>query len=240
MEEFSADIDVLTQILKEKYPNDDIIVRWHDKYCHEYYQLIQQHVWKPDALQSKYNDLKMENDDLKMEFNNLKTEFNKLKELSSKKCTSHQKPSTSNQGHNTSRQNRTSYTTIKTRIQESFSEDRKITGECACKVSSITECVETLKQLDKLVHSDKRTILLNTVYRGEVLKALKKLSSKTGSLINILADHGIKYSLTHCNFFIRFCDFAKQHKNIVKCSLSIEYIRKHFKQVKQIFIELGW
>lgn len=102
METFSADIDVLTQKLKEHYPNDDMIVNWHNIYCKA---LIQQHVCKPDVLQCKDNDLETEFNKLKMEFKKLK-----LKE-SSKKCTS--QPSMSNQGHKTSMQNRTTHTNIK-------------------------------------------------------------------------------------------------------------------------------
>lgn len=47
-----------------------------------------------------------------------------------------------------------------------------------CKMSSITECVETLKQLEKLIHSDTRTIILKILNKGEVLKTLTNISSK--------------------------------------------------------------
>lgn len=87
MEGFSVDVDVITHMLREKYPNDDIIVQWNENYFSTYYQLVKQCVWHQTSYNENINDIKME-------FNELNTECNKLCEVYCKN-TLKENPSTS-------------------------------------------------------------------------------------------------------------------------------------------------
>ena len=70
--ELSADLDVLTQILSDRYSNDPDVGQWIAKYSGIYYGRIQQYLWNSSDLQrefstlkEQYEKLKTENDDLR-------------------------------------------------------------------------------------------------------------------------------------------------------------------------------
>ena len=48
--ELSADLDVLTQLLSERYSNDPDVGQWIAKYSGIYYGRIQQYLWNPSDL----------------------------------------------------------------------------------------------------------------------------------------------------------------------------------------------
>ena len=64
IQEFAADLDILTQKLRERYSYDLDVKQWSDKYFGHYYGLIQQYLWNPSGLQRKISSLKEQNDKL--------------------------------------------------------------------------------------------------------------------------------------------------------------------------------
>lgn len=127
---------------------------------------------------------------------------------------------------------------VKKILRESFSQDRRITGECEIDISSEDACLTTFKRLDALIKSDKRNILLNSSLQGRVLKHLKTSLKKSGSFIKALQDKQISISLSHCNFLIAFHDLVNKYPNIIQCSLELRFFIKNLKIVKEVAAEV--
>ena len=49
---------MLTQKLRERYSYDPDVKQWNDKYCGQYYGLIEQYLWTPSDLQREFSHLK--------------------------------------------------------------------------------------------------------------------------------------------------------------------------------------
>ena len=82
--------------------------------------------------------------------------------------------------------------------------------------------------LNNLINSDKRNTILNSIYKGQILKEKTKHS-----------EHGFSFFII-LQFLIRLHNFVEKHDNILKCALRLEFIRKNFTMLKQAFQELGW
>lgn len=112
---------------------------------------------------------------------------------------------------------------VKKALKQSYSTERRITGECEIDTSSEEACVSAYKKLDDLIKSDKRNILLNSSHQGRVLKHLKSTMKKKGSFIKALQDKQISISLSHCNFLIAFHELTNTYPKIVQCSLELRF-----------------
>ena len=71
------------------------------------------------------------------------------------------------------------------RLQQAYSADLRVTGEYKINVSSKEACVQSYKELQKLIDSDKRNVLLNSAKQGHVLKHLKTNLEKSVSFFKI-------------------------------------------------------
>ena len=67
IQEFAADLDMLAQILKARYSYDPDVKQWSDKYCGQYYGLIQQYLWNLSDLQREFSSLKSKTTNNKQE-----------------------------------------------------------------------------------------------------------------------------------------------------------------------------
>ena len=87
------------------------------------------------------------------------------------------------------------------RLKQAYSEDRRVTGDYETNVSSKEACIHLYKELQKLIDSDKRNVLLNSAKQGQVLKHLKTSLEKGVSFLKSIEEKEISISLSHCNFF---------------------------------------
>ena len=213
--------------------------QWIAKYSGIYYGRIQQYLWNPSDLQREFSTLKEQYEKLKTENDDLRKQLRRQQNPMPKK----QRPSTS-KTQKAATSKKVKYIKIKKTIEDSFSEDRRITGEFTYTQSTATmnDCFDALKILDNLIDSDKRNIVLNSIHKGEVLRDLKGKTKQSG-LLNVLRERGfssVNYSLPYCNFLIRLHNFAEKHDNILKCALGLKFIHINFAILKQAFQELGW
>ncbi|XP_053376375.1 uncharacterized protein LOC128547478 [Mercenaria mercenaria] len=220
IQEFLRAIDHITKYLSNTYPGDPEIKKWNELYCKNYHQLIQQHI----KLQEDNERLEQNILALQLQLTTLQEENNEPKQNTS---------NTTKKAHR--------YQEIKTKIEKSFSEDRRITGEITPgELPTVDKCVETLTNIDKLISSDKRNIIFNSCNKGYALKKLKVLAKeRRKGLMETLKNYDFNYPLSHCNFLIRFYVFTMEH-NILKCALSVEYIRRNFTIIQQVFNDKGW
>ena len=95
----------------------------------------------------------------------------------------------------------TSFTSKRDKVKKnllstySSSSERRLTDD----ISSEEECIKSYKELEQLIRSDKRNILLNSANQGRVLKHLKTTMKNKGLFIKCLCDKEIFISLSHCN-----------------------------------------
>ena len=127
---------------------------------------------------------------------------------------------------------------VRKRLRESFNEARRITGEYEINISSEEACVSSFKELQALIISDKKNILLNSAKQGQVLKHLKSNMRGKGSFVKCIQTNEIMISLSYCNFLISFSELANQYPQIVQCSLELKYIMTHLKQIKLVIAEV--
>lgn len=125
---------------------------------------------------------------------------------------------------------------IKKIIFSAFSSERRVTGEYQVYISSEQACVKSYNELDILIRSDKRNILLNSARQGQVLKHMKTTMRNKGSIIKCLCDKEILISLSHCNFFIAFYELTEKYPQILQCAL--EFFTMNFKIVKEVAPEV--
>ena len=71
---------MLTQKLRERYSYDPDVKQWNDKYCGQYYELIQQYLWNPSDLQREISTLKEQNDKLQTENRDIKEQLKQEKQ----------------------------------------------------------------------------------------------------------------------------------------------------------------
>ena len=84
---------------------------------------------------------------------------------------------------------------VKKILISSYSNEKRVTGEYKVDISSEDACIRSYKELEQLIRSDKRNILLNSAYQGHVLKHLKTNMKNKGSFIKCLFDKEISISL---------------------------------------------
>ena len=163
----AKDIDTLTCLLRERYPDDTDLKLWINVYCEKHYPVLEDYIRNPSELQREYNKLKEELKSIQTRYIQLQEDYKSLQE----------KLKTTKQSSSTPRQ--TQYDIIKKQIQQSISDDRRTTGEFSYnQQSTIENCFESLKTIDKLIKSDKRNIILNSAQKGQILKDIKKLNKK--------------------------------------------------------------
>ena len=127
---------------------------------------------------------------------------------------------------------------VKKILISSYSNEKGVTGEYNVDISSEDACIRSYKELEQLIRSDKRNILLHSAYQGHMLKHLKTNMKNKGSFIKCLFDKEISISLSHCNFLIAFFELAEKYPNICQCSLELRFFTKHFKIVKEVVPEV--
>ena len=127
---------------------------------------------------------------------------------------------------------------IKKILNSSYTPERRLTGVHELDTSSEEACIKSYKDLEKLIRSDKRNILLNSVNQGRELKYLKTTMTNKGSFIKSLCDKEISISLSHCNFLIAFYELTEKYPQIVQGALELRFFTKHFKIVKEVAPEL--
>lgn len=127
---------------------------------------------------------------------------------------------------------------VKKMLRNAFSTERRIADVYTPDMSSEEKCIQSFKELEQLIRSDKRNILLNSANQGSVLKHLKQTMKKKGSFIKSLYNKDILISLSHCNFLIAFNILAEQYPNIILCALELRFFTKHLKIVKEVAPEV--
>ena len=123
---------------------------------------------------------------------------------------------------------------VKKKLQQSYSADRRITADYTANLSSQETCVQSYKELQKLIESDKRNVLLNSAKHGEILKHLKANSNNGVSFFKCIEDKEISISLSHCNFLILFYDFSLKHSVILQCSVELRFVKANMKTIKSV------
>ena len=63
---------------------------------------------------------------------------------------------------------------VKKKLQQSYSAEQRITADYTANLSSQETCVQSYKELQKLIEPDKRNVLLNSAKQGEILKPKAK------------------------------------------------------------------
>lgn len=127
---------------------------------------------------------------------------------------------------------------IKKILRSAYSAERRLTDAYQLDISSEEACIKSYKELEQLIRSDKRNILLNSASQGRLLKHLKTNMKNKGSFIKCLCDKEIVISLSHCNFLIAFSELAEKYPQIIQCALELRFFTKHFKIVKEVAPEV--
>ena len=125
---------------------------------------------------------------------------------------------------------------IKKKLQQTYSADRLITGDYELKMSSKEECVQSYKELQKLIDSDKRNVLYNSAKQGQVLQYLKANLDKGISFLKCIEEKEISFSLSHCNFFISLYELSVKHPMILQCSVEFGFVKANMKTIRN-FLE---
>ena len=121
------------------------------------------------------------------------------------------------------------------RLKQEYSADRRITGDYEINVSSKEACVQSYKELQKLIDSDKRNVLLNSAKQGQVLKHLKTNLEKGVSFLKSIEVKEISISLSHCNFFISLHELSLKHPTILQCSVELRFVKANMKTITKVF-----
>ena len=127
---------------------------------------------------------------------------------------------------------------IKKMLNSSYTSERRLTGVYELDTSSEEAYIKSYKELEKLIRSDKKNILLNSANQGRVLKYRKTTMTNKGSFIKSLCDEEISILLSHCNFLIAFYEMTKKYPQIVQCALKLRFFTKYFKIVKEVAPEV--
>lgn len=73
---------------------------------------------------------------------------------------------------------------VKKAMKDAFTTEQRITSDPKVDISSEDTCVKSYKELEALIRSDEKNILLNSSKQGYVLKHLKSSMKKGGLLLN--------------------------------------------------------
>ena len=123
---------------------------------------------------------------------------------------------------------------IKKKLQQAYSADRRITGDYELKMTSKEECVQSYKDLQKLIDSDKRNVLYNSAKQGQVLKHLKANLDKGSSFLKCMDEKEISISLNHCNFLISLYELSVKHPMILGCSVELRFVKANMKIIRNL------
>ena len=123
---------------------------------------------------------------------------------------------------------------VKKKLQQSYSAAQRITAGYTANLSSQETCVQSYKELQKLIESDKRNVLLNSAKQGEILKHLKANSNNGVSFFKCIEDKEISISLSHCNFLISFYQLSLKHSMILQCSVELRFVKANMKTIKTV------
>lgn len=129
---------------------------------------------------------------------------------------------------------------VKKALLNSYSEDRRVTGECTVDFTSVETCLKAYNQLEKLIQSDKRNVICNAAKQGAIMEHLKMHSKKNVSFLKCIQDGEIKISLSYCNFLIALHDLCKKHPKILQCALELRFIKANMKVIRAVVSELSW
>ena len=121
------------------------------------------------------------------------------------------------------------------RLKQAYSADRRVTGDYEINVSSKEACIQSYKELQKLIDSDKRNVLLNSAKQGQVLKHLKTSLEKGVSFLKSIEEKEISISLSHCNIFISLYKLSLKHPIILQCSVELRFVKANMKTIKKVF-----
>lgn len=129
---------------------------------------------------------------------------------------------------------------VKKMLLKTYSTDCRVVTDYTVDLTSIEGCVKSFRDLQNLIQSDKRNVLLNSSKQGEVLKTLKNNSNKSSSFFKCIEEKEISISLSHCNFLISFHELSKQHPNILRCSLELRFFKTNMKTIKAVIQDMPW
>ena len=127
---------------------------------------------------------------------------------------------------------------LKSKLLESYSEDRRLEGEVPINTETEEKCLESLKLLQQHIESNKRDIIYKSALQGKIIAHLK--TYKKGNTGVFLVQHGIKYSVSYCNSLVRLYKLVSKHNNLIKCSIDLGLIMKNMKVVEEVCEELNW
>ena len=121
-------------------------------------------------------------------------------------------------------------------IKESFIE-RDILHE-HIPPTNIKECIKAIMVQDKVIKTHGRKLLIEYGICGDLLKKLKDFDKKRFRLLH--KENQIIYSLSYINLLIRVSDLFHDHPILMKSSVSISFINRHFKKIKEICSKNNW
>ena len=127
---------------------------------------------------------------------------------------------------------------LKERLLQSYSDKYEgIVGELPG-IESVDNCVKSIKLLENWIIGNKRNILYFSVLQGQAINVLKQY--KRENIGVYLFQHGIHFSVSHCNALVRLFKLNQEFPKLQNCSIEVGTVIKHMKTIKEICKELGW
>lgn len=127
---------------------------------------------------------------------------------------------------------------LKTKLLDSYSEDRRIISDVDINTETVEKCIESIKTLEQSIQSHKRDIIYKSALEGQIIYHLKQF--KKGQTGVFLAQQGIKFSISYCNSLVRLYKLVIIYPNLQKCSIDLGVIMKNMKVVEEICKEFNW
>lgn len=129
---------------------------------------------------------------------------------------------------------------IRLELENSYTEERFLTDEVTPNFTNAKECIETIKNCDRLIKSGNLSNLRHSAMQGEALFHLKKKVIKGKKISTFLTENHVPFSESHCRSLISLFKLINEHQTLLKCSLSVRYILRNITLIREICTELKW
>ena len=223
LSDLNSDLNTLFKYIQERYPTDTTFKHFEHTY---------KNIHEPRLIE-QFNLQEQQISEMKKELDEQKQQQQKHQKQQNPQ------PSTSKtekeKKHDTKKKIDDKKQMIKEKLRNSYSEDKRITGEYVPNTTTTETCLDSFKCLKLLIESDKRNILLNSAHQGFVLD---KLKTEKVPFLKLLEERKIKISLSHSNFLIRLYKLVEAHSNLLKCNIEIRFISQNYKLLKEVLKEI--
>lgn len=129
---------------------------------------------------------------------------------------------------------------LKTLLQKSLSEERTLTEDVTPQFDTTQQCIDTIRNCERLINSGKLSILRHSAMQGEAVFRLKQRVKKGQSVTSLLIENNIKFSAPHCRNLVNFYTLCTEHPTLLKCTVSLRTILGNIKLIRDICVDLKW